>query len=89
MKANEVFEVLESMIKGIEPSPQEARLIEEMLDTIKRWELILEFYANKNYDNGLIARDALERLTEKDRKVWNVVKTQQAKPQPAGENTDA
>lgn len=89
MKANEVFQVLEKMIEGLEPNPHETQMIDRLLDTIKRWELILEFYSKGNYDRGLIARDALEQLTDDDRKIWNVVKTQSTKIPLTGDKTDA
>jgi len=76
------------MIAGLDPNPQETQMIDQLLDTIKRWELILEFYAKSNYDRGLIARDALETLTDEDRKKWNVVKSN-ATRRLVGDKTDS
>lgn len=89
MSPSDVFQILEKMIEGLEPSPQEAEMIDHLLDTIKRWELILEFYAKRNYDNGLIARDALGCLTEADRKNWNAVKTSATNIPLKGDKLDA
>ena len=58
------------MIEGLEPTNEEFVFINELLDTIKAWENVLEFYGGRNYDNGVVARHALDKMTEQDRKVW-------------------
>lgn len=66
MKSDEVFGVLETMLDGLDLSESQINRISEMLDTIKAWEIAVNHYAKGHYDRGVIARQALAAMSEKD-----------------------
>lgn len=59
LKPDEVFQILENLIGAASPQGQDAELAKLLLDTIGRYQNVLTYYAHKNYDQGVLARDAL------------------------------
>jgi hypothetical protein len=68
LKPDEVFQILENLIGAANPEGQDAELAKLLLDTIGRYQNVLSYYAHKNYDTGVLARDALmQPWTDDDR----------------------
>ncbi|OQB05761.1 MAG: hypothetical protein BWY19_00786 [bacterium ADurb.Bin212] len=66
MKSDEIILILKTFQKTIDPKTNEHIVIEEVIKRVGEMALGLKFYSNGHYDNGYVARKALEELTPKD-----------------------
>jgi hypothetical protein len=68
LKPDEVFQILENLIGASSPQGNDAELAKLLLDTIGRYQNVLSYYAGRNYDQGVLARDAMmQPWTDDDR----------------------
>lgn len=88
MKPVNVYTVLESMINRMNPDHREAQVISDLLDTLKRWEMTIDYYARGNYDRGVLARQAQGYNPPEDQRPLRQMAAQGARMRPQPDETE-
>lgn len=71
MKSEEIILILKTFQKTLKRDSSDFKVLEHLIDRIKDMDQGLKFYSQGHYDNGFVARKALDLMTSKDLKMQN------------------